>query len=84
MPLPTGTITLTRCNYERATRLLGYTDAVYGRAGFTREPTEHAGYVRTLETLQEALPSERLNDLLGRGGDLDRARAVTLAQASAL
>jgi hypothetical protein len=71
-------------DYERAGNLLGFADAVYARAGFTREPNERAGYERTLRALRSAVSPDRLSELLDRGRELDRSRAVTLAQALAL
>ena len=65
---------------ERAARLLGYADAVYGRLGFTREPTERAGYQRVLEMLASALSQPRMAALMAEGAQMTEAAAVSMAR----
>jgi hypothetical protein len=64
-----------------ATRLLGYTDAVYRKAGNAREPTELRGYARALDLIRAALPEARISDLLAEGGALDQDAATAEAMA---
>ena len=66
---------------ERATKLLGYTDAVYKKNGNAREPTEQRGYDRAVELTRAALPEERLRALIAEGAPMEQEAAAAEAMA---
>jgi diguanylate cyclase (GGDEF)-like protein len=65
----------------RATRLLGYSDAVYAKMGNAREPTEQHGYDCALGLIRTALPDDRIRALLAEGAAMEQDRAVAEALA---
>jgi len=65
----------------RATRLLGYADAVYRRNGNEREPTERRGYDRALELIRATLPEDRILTLIAEGSAMEQDAAFAEAMA---
>jgi len=61
---------------DRAARLLGYTDNVFARSGFTREPPEERSRARTMTLLQNTISERRLTELFEQGALLDDEAAV--------
>ncbi len=66
---------------ERATQLLGYTDAAYHETGSARAPTEQNGYDRALELIRATLPDDRIRILLSYGAAMPPDVAVAEAMA---
>jgi diguanylate cyclase (GGDEF)-like protein len=68
-------------DYRKATRLLGFTDAVYRKNGNVRMPTEQRGYDRALELLHANQTEERIEMLISDGAAMEHDAAVAEAMA---
>ena len=66
---------------ERAAQLLGYNDAFYRGWGNARGRIEQDGYDRTVALLGDALPADRLRELMDRGEAMPSHAAVAEALA---
>lgn len=64
---------------KRAARLLGYVDAVFRSAAFSRQFTENYTYDALMRTLRDSLDEETLNECMRQGAAMTDKHAMRLA-----